>query len=189
MNNYYYMFIKQSSFLFIFTEKELVQKFKAQEVDMMLRKYIQRQNTQLLDKSTVIPLIPVTSPATRKRKVKSGKVFSDRPITPTVDNTNALQLLENERNRLLQASTTAEDTKQKLQQELRKALSRRDTRNPSVSTKGHSTSKQRSTKRHSIPPTHALPRSSATVSRAPPSPVIQEVTDSVDNEDIPIDLT
>ena len=199
MDNNYYIFIKRSSFLFLFTEKELVQKFKAQEVDMMLRKHIQRQNTQLLDKITVIPLIPVTSPSTRKRRVKPGKVFSDRPITPTVDNTNALQLLEDERNRLLQASTTAEDTKQKLQQELRKALSRRNTSNPSVSTKGHSTSKQRSTKRHSspkvstkrhsIPPVHALPRSSATVSRAPPSPVIQEVTDSVDNEEIAIDLT
>ena len=170
---------------------------------MMYRKHIQRQNTHLLDSRVVVPLVPVTSPSTRKRKVKPGKVFTDRPITPTVDNTSALELLEQERNRLLKASTTADDTKRKLQQELQKALSRRSQKvsDPSSSsTKGHSTSKQstkrhsssptKSTKRHSIPPTQPLPRSSATVSRAPPSPVvIQEVMDSVDNEDIPIDLT
>ena len=158
---------------------------------------MQRQNAQLLDNTTVVPLVPVISPSTRKRKVKPGKVFTDRPITPTVVNTSALQLLEKERNRLLQASTTAEETKNKLQQELRKALSRRNSSNTTSvstttskeSTKRHSRSHKVSTKRHSVPPTHPLPRSSATVSRAPPSPVVQEVMDIVDNEDIPIDLT
>ena len=195
-----YIIIKQSFLFYLFTEKDLVQKFKAQEIDMMYRKHIQRQNTHLLDSKVVVPLTPVTSPSAKIRKVKPGKVFTDRADTPTIGNTSALQLLEKERSRLLTASTNAEDTKRKLQQQLQKALARRDQKgsSSSSSTKRHSSPKQstkrhsspnKSTKRHSIPPIQ-LPRSSATLSKAPPSPsVVQGRNDSVTNEDIPMDLT
>ena len=84
INNYYYIIIKRSFLFYFITEKDLVQKFKAQEIDMMYRKHIQRQNAHLLDNKAVVPLTPVTSPSTRNRKVKPGKVFTDRADTPTI---------------------------------------------------------------------------------------------------------
>ena len=169
----------------------------------MYKKHIQRQNFHLLDNKAVVPLTPVTSPSVRNRKVKPGKVFTDRADTPTIGNNSALKLLEKERIRLLEVSLTAEETKKKLQQELQKALSKRDQKGSSTSrsTKRHSSPKKSSTKRHSSPkksstkrhsnlPSKPLPRSSETVSIAPPSPtVVQEKEDSVTNEDLPIDLT